>query len=76
MGPSHSLRIGDDPSAGASSGQARDVLVRSTVVGPQNVPKAPFLPLGKGKRKKKPDQVSQGVGFPQVCRSTCRECGT
>ena len=36
MGPSRSssLRIGDDSSAGAGSGQARDVPVRSTAVGP------------------------------------------
>ena len=27
-------------------------------------------------KKNKPDQVSQGVGFPQICRSACRECGT
>ena len=48
---SSSLRIGDDSSAGVGSGQARDVPVRSTAVGPQNAPKAPPLPLGKGKKK-------------------------
>ena len=53
MGPSRSssLRIGDDSSAGAGSGQARDVPVRSAAVGPQNAPEAPLLPLGKGKKK-------------------------
>ena len=53
MGPSRSfsLRIGDDPSAGAGSGRARDVPVRSTAAGPQNAPEAPPLPLGKGKKK-------------------------
>ena len=53
MGPSRSssLRIGDDSSAGAGSGQARDVPVRSTPAGPQNAPEAPPLPLGKGKKK-------------------------
>ena len=48
---SSSLRIGDDSSAGAGSGQAWDVPVRSTAVGPQNAPEAPPLPLGKGKKK-------------------------
>ena len=53
MGPSRSssLRIGDDPSADAGSGRARDVPVRSTAAGPQNAPEAPPLPLGKGKKK-------------------------
>ena len=51
MGPSRPLRIGDDPSAVAGSGRARDVLVRSTAAGPQNAPEAPPLPLGKGKKK-------------------------
>ena len=53
MGPSRSssLRISDDSSAGAGSGQARDVPVRSTTTGPQNAPEAPPLPLGKGKKK-------------------------
>ena len=51
MGPSRSLRIGDDPSAGAGFERVRDVPVRSTVVGPQNAPTAPPLPLGKGKKK-------------------------
>ena len=53
MGPSRSssLRIGDDSSAGAGSGQARDVPVRSAAVGPQNAPEAPLLPLGKDKKK-------------------------
>ena len=42
MGPSHSssLRIGDDPSADAGFGRARDVPVRSTAAGPQNAPEA------------------------------------
>ena len=48
---SSSLRIGNDPSAGAGSGRARDVPIRSAVAGPQNAPEAPPLPLGKGKRK-------------------------
>ena len=51
MGPSRSLRIGDDPSADAGSERVRDVPVRSTAIGPQNAPKAPPLPLGKGKKK-------------------------
>ena len=53
IGPScsSSLRIGDDPSADAGSGRARDVPVRSTAAGPQNAPEAPPLPLGKGKKK-------------------------
>ena len=51
MGPSRSLRIGDDPSADAGSERVRDVPVRSTAVGPQNAPEAPPLPLGKGKKK-------------------------
>ena len=53
MGPSRSssLRIDDDSSADAGSGQARDVLVRSIPAGPQNAPEAPPLPLGKGKKK-------------------------
>ena len=51
MCPSRSLRIGDDPSAGAGSERVRDVPVRSTAVGPQNAPEAPPLPLGKGKKK-------------------------
>ena len=51
MGPSRPLRIGDDPSAVAGSGWARDVPVRSTAAGPQNAPEAPPLPLGKGKKK-------------------------
>ena len=51
MGPSRSLRIGDGPSADASSERVRDVPVRSTAVGPQNAPEAPPLPLGKGKKK-------------------------
>ena len=51
MGPSRSLRIGDDPSADAGSEWVRDVPVRSTAVGPQNAPEAPPLPLGKGKKK-------------------------
>ena len=55
---SSSLRIGDDSSAGVGSGQARDVPVRSTAVGPQNAPEAPPLPLGKGKKENKPDQIS------------------
>ena len=53
MGPSRSssLHIGDEPSADASSGRARDVPVRSTAAGPQNAPEAPSLPLAKGKKK-------------------------
>ena len=46
MGPSRSssLRIDDDSSAGAGSGQARDVPVRSILAGPQNAPEAPPFP--------------------------------
>ena len=53
MGPSRSssLCIGHDPSAGASSGRARDVPVFSTAVVPQNTPEVPPLPLGKGKKR-------------------------
>ena len=51
MGPSRSLRIGDDPSADAGSERVRNVPVRSTAVGPQNAPEVPPLPLGKGKKK-------------------------
>ena len=51
MGPSRSLRIGDDPSAYAGSEQVRDVPVRSTAVGPQNALEAPPLPLVRVKRK-------------------------
>ena len=51
MGPSRSLRIGDDPSADAGSEQVRDVPYRSIAVGPQNAPEAPPLPLDKGKKK-------------------------
>ena len=51
MGPSCSLRIGDDLSADAGSERVRDVPVRSTAVGPQNAPEAPPFPLGKGKKK-------------------------
>ena len=51
MGSSRPLRIGDDPSAVASSGRARDVPLCSTAAGPQNAPEAPPLPLGKGKKK-------------------------
>ena len=71
MGSSRSLRIGDDPSAGAGSGRARDVTVRSTAVGPQNTPETPPLPLGKGKRKinlikypKGSDFLKSAVGMP------------
>ena len=51
MGPSRSLRIGDDPSADAGFERVRDVLACLTAVGPQNAPEAPPLPLGKGKKK-------------------------
>ena len=53
MGPnrSSSLRISDDSSVDAGSGQAGDVPVRSTAVGPQHAPEAPPLPLGKSKKK-------------------------
>ena len=60
---SSSLRIGDDSSAGAGSGQARDVPVRSTTVGPQNVPEAPPLPLGKGKKKINLIKYPKGLDF-------------
>ena len=51
MGPSRSLRIGDNPSADAGPEQVGDVPVCWTAVGPQNAPEAPPLPLGKGKKK-------------------------
>ena len=51
MGPSRSLRIGDDPSVDAGSKRVRDVSVRSTAVGPQNALEVPPFPLGKGKKK-------------------------
>ena len=51
MGPSRSLRIGDDSSADAGSERVGDVPVRSTAVGHQNAPETPPLPLGKGKKK-------------------------
>ena len=50
-GRSSSLRIGDDSSAVAGSGQTRDAPDRSDVLEPQDVPEAPHLPLGKGKGK-------------------------
>ena len=51
MGPSRSLRIGDNPSADAGPEWVGDVPVCSTVVGPQNAPETPPLPLGKVKKK-------------------------
>ena len=53
MGPGRfsSLRIGDDSSAFAGSGQARSVSGRPVVVVPRNVPGAPPLPLDKDKGK-------------------------
>ena len=45
------MRIGNDSSAVAGSGQTRDAADRSAVVEPQDVPKEPPLPLGKGKGK-------------------------
>ena len=53
MGPgrSSSLRIGDDSSAVTGSGRTRDASDRSVVVEPRNVPRAPPLPLDKGKGK-------------------------
>ena len=53
MGPgrSSSLRIGDDSSTVAGSGWAGDAYGRSAVVEPRNVPRAPPLPLDKGKGK-------------------------
>ena len=51
MGPSRSLGIGDNLSADAGPKRVGDVPVCSTAVGPQNAPKAPPLPLGKGKKK-------------------------
>ena len=53
MGPgrSSSLRIGDDSSAVTGSGRVGNASVRSTVVGPRNVPGAPLLPLDKDKGK-------------------------
>ena len=63
MGPSRSLRIGDDPSADADSELVRDVPVRSTAVGPQNAPEAPPLPLGKGKKKINLIKYPKGSNF-------------
>ena len=59
MGPgrSSSLLIGDESSSVAGSGHTRDAPDRSAVVEPQgvpealDVPKAPPLPLSKGKGK-------------------------
>ena len=63
MGPSRPLRIGDDPSADASSERVRDVSVRSTAVGPQDAPEAPPLPLGKGKKKINVIKYPKGSDF-------------
>ena len=51
MGPgrSSSLRIGGDPSAVASSVRTRGASDRSTADERQNAPRAPPLPLDKGK---------------------------
>ena len=51
MGPgrSSSLRIGGDPSAVASSVRTRGAFDRSTADERQNAPRAPPLPLDKGK---------------------------
>ena len=49
LGRSSSLRIGGDPSAVASSVQTRGASDRSTVDERQNAPRAPLLPLDKGK---------------------------
>ena len=51
LGHSSSLRIGDDSSVVAGSGRTRDASDSSTVVEPQNVPRAPPPPLDKGKGK-------------------------
>ena len=53
MGPgcSSSLRIGDDSSAVASSGQTRGASDRSAAVELRNAPRALPLPLDKGKRR-------------------------
>ena len=53
MGPgrSSSLRIGDDSSAIAGSGRARNASGRPAVVAPRNVAGAPPLPLDKDKGK-------------------------
>ena len=75
MGPSRSLRIGDDPSADAGSERVRDVPVRLTAVGPQNAPEAPPLPLRKGKKKINLIKYPRDR-FSQVCRSACRKSGT
>ena len=48
-GRSSSLRIGGDSSAVASSGRTRGASDRSTVVERRNAPRAPPLPLDKGK---------------------------
>ena len=48
---STSLRIDDGPSTIADSERAGDAPPLSAAVEPQNVPEAPPLPLGKGKRK-------------------------
>ena len=53
MGPirSSSLCIGDDSSTVASSGRVMDAPGRSAAVEPRNAPRAPPLPLDKGKGK-------------------------
>ena len=48
-GPSSSLRIGGDSSAVANSERTRGASDRSAVVERRNAPKAPPLPLDKGK---------------------------
>ena len=75
---SSSLRIYANPPAEAGSEQPRDAPIRLIVAGPPNAPEVPppLLGKGKGQKENKPNQVSQGVGFPQNCRSSCREGGT
>ena len=65
MGPSNSssLRIGDDPSTVAGSGQARDVPIRSAAAEPQNAPEAPPLPLDKDKSKINLIKYPRGSGY-------------
>ena len=53
MGPgrSSSLRIGDGSSAVANTGRTRGASDRSAVVEPRDAPRAPPLPLDKGKER-------------------------
>ena len=65
MGPSRSssLRIGDDSSPVAGSGRVRDASIRSAAAEPQNVPRAPPLPLDKDKGKINLIKYPEGSDF-------------